>query len=155
MTKYIQSFYLKIRRCLLHPFFADVGDKESVETMEGYLAVPSCKINSLVEILSHHLAADNASGIEPSRQRPQQTFISSSTSPSASRSPSPSPPPLPSRAPPRQQGADTGSPPDKIIIYSFFPTSFPLIKMVSCAKILCTVMRIGTDLIAGVEPQQY
>jgi hypothetical protein len=125
----MQAFYLDIRRCLLHPCFTKLYDIELIKTFEGYRKVPSCKLESLVEILSHHLATDNAPGLQPSRQRPQEAFLS----PSGSRSPSPSPSPEhPSSGQPQQpQQSLEASPPDKIVIYSYFATSFDLIKMVS------------------------
>jgi hypothetical protein len=123
-----------------------------VKTFEGYCTVPSCKLESLVEILIHHLAMDNAPGIEPSRQRSPEAFISSTAS--CSPSPSPSLPPSPLRQPQQQQQqSHITSPPDKIIIYSYFATSFDFIKMVSCWIRLQSSTQ--ADFITGVETQQH
>jgi len=97
---------------------------------DRYSEFPSCKLESLVEILRHHLAADGASGARPSRERMPESFYSTRASPwtpreSAQPSSQVVAAPLP-RPPAERNGA-----PDKIIIYSFFASSFDLITMVS------------------------
>jgi hypothetical protein len=145
----MQNFYLDIRRCLLHPCFAKQCNVPLVTTIDDYRTLPSCKLDSLVEILNHHLATDNAPAIQPSRQRPPEAFISPHASPSPSQSPLPIPPHLPQQ----QQESDTISPPDKIIIYSYFPTSFDFIKMVSYWMRLRS--RVEPEIITGVGSQQH
>jgi hypothetical protein len=146
----MQAFCLNIQRCLLHPCFVNLYDMDLVKTFEGYRTVPSCKLESLVEILIHHLAMDNAPGIEPSCQRPSEAFIS----PTASHLPLPSLPPSPVRQlQQQQQQSHITVPPHKIIIYSYFATSFDLIKMVSSWIRLQSSTQ--ADFITGVETQQH
>lgn len=117
----MKNFYLDIRRCLLHPCFANVMDASILTDYDQYSQVPSCKIESLVEILRHHLATDGASGVRPSRQ------ILDASSPGASSQVTPVSPMAPQPRP------DINRTPDKVIVYSFFASSFSLIKMVSRA----------------------
>ena len=125
MTK---NFYLDIRRCLLHPCFAKLMDEKIAEDFDKYSPVPSCKLESLVEILRHHLASDGAPGMRPSRQRPAESFSSSPESPWKASAPHASSSHQSVPADPSQRA---GSSPDKIIVYSFFTSSFKLIEMVS------------------------
>ncbi|KAH9008003.1 P-loop containing nucleoside triphosphate hydrolase protein, partial [Lactarius hengduanensis] len=95
---------------------ANLADSSVMKNYEAYLKDPSCKLDMLVEIVQHHLELDGAPGKNPSRQIPD------------SQPPSPSSPaPLN-----EQQNLQPHGPgmPDKIIIYSFFATSFPLIELV-------------------------
>lgn len=117
----MKNFYLDIRRCLLHPCFANVMDASILTDYDQYSQVPSCKIESLVEILRHHLVTDGASGVRPSRQ------ILDASSPGASSQVTPVSPMAPQPRP------DINRTPDKVIVYSFFASSFSLIKMVSRA----------------------
>ncbi|KAH9019860.1 P-loop containing nucleoside triphosphate hydrolase protein [Lactarius pseudohatsudake] len=122
-----ENFHFSVRRCLLHSAFAFknlYGGSDLPNTYEGYRAVPSCKLNSLVEILCHHLSIDNAPGIKPSRQRLQEAFLI----PHSSWAPSPPGSPLPK--PQEGEGSHAISIPDKIIVYTSFVTSFDLIQMV-------------------------
>ena len=123
-----KNFYLDIRRCLLHPCYAKVMDEKILDDYDKYRTVPSCKLESLVEILQHHLATDGAPGMHPSRQRPAEAFSSSRESPWKASAP---------HAPSSQESVQgdssqrAGSSPDKIIVYSFFTSSFKLIETVS------------------------
>lgn len=140
----MKKFYLSVQQCLLHPSFAFTelygpGKENLLKTYEEYRKAPSCKINSLVEIVHHHLAADDAPGIEPSRQRSQEAFFT----PSASESPPVSAPPSPLLQP-QQEQTQASDTPDKIIVYVFFISSFSLITMVSCA-VTCDTTRSMWD----------
>lgn len=113
-----QNFYLDIRRTLLHPWCVATKDKgtskETTKKIEGktyveYLAEPSGKLDHLVAILRYHLAEDGAPGLS-------QEGISELLRPSQREGPYGPPPPRPS--------------PDKIIVFSYFPSSFWLIKLV-------------------------
>jgi hypothetical protein len=155
-----KSFYLDIRRCLLHPCFVNATDDAVIKDYAQYNLIPSCKLESLVEILTHHLAADGAPGLLPSRHRPAEYFTrthassgkssqeaqpsSSNVSPPSSSSsnvalPSSSKAVLLPSPQGRQLSQHTPSAgaPDKIIIYSFFASSFDLIRLVSCANQKC------------------
>jgi hypothetical protein len=71
-----------------------------------------------VEILQHHLAKDGAPAITPARQTETAVVVAESKS---------------SQDRPRRQRLEPAGqlPPDKIIVYSYFPSSFELIKVVS------------------------
>lgn len=114
----MQNFYLDIRKSLLHPWCVEPPQKTDTvlpaRTYEDYKKQPSAKLESLVEILRHHLAEDGRPAIAPSRQVPTQ--------PSEQQQ----------QQEPPQTGAQSNSLlPDKIVVYSYFPSSFHLIKMVS------------------------
>lgn len=147
----MQAFYVRVRRCLLHPSFAKIKDYPEVTTMEQYNAAPSCKLQSLVEILKHHLAVDGAPGIKPSRHQPPEAFESPSTSPLTP--PLPLPPILPPDVPlqSQQHQENATSPPDKIVIYCYFATSFNFVEMVSCGMGMRS--HVQADSSAGVEAQ--
>ena len=84
-----------------------------MKTYADYLAKPSAKLDQLVRILQHHLAKDGAPGMteeEVSEPLDQQQ---------------------PRRPPPQEQQVVGSLDPDKIIVYSYFPSSFWLIKLVS------------------------
>jgi hypothetical protein len=86
-------------------------------TYQDYEQKRSAKLDSLVEILLHHLARDGQPAIVPSRQVPTQ--------PSAQQQQQ-------QQQEPPQTGAQSNNLlPDKIVVYSYFPSSFHLIKMVS------------------------
>ncbi|KAN0128350.1 P-loop containing nucleoside triphosphate hydrolase protein [Lactarius tabidus] len=104
-----KNFYLDIRRCLLHPCFANIMPSSISTKYDEYSDHPSCKIESLVEIINHHLSMDGAPGMRPSRQRTLEEFMTSHKSQSLEKN---------------------QSIPDKIIVYSFFTSSFELIDMV-------------------------
>jgi hypothetical protein len=117
MTSRTQNFYLDIRKTLLHPWCVESNDENekgitAAKTYEMYESARSAKLDSLVEILQHHLANDGASGITPTRQTEQALSLSQQQHQD------------------QQQIQASPSPPDKIIVYSFFPSSFGLIKMV-------------------------
>jgi hypothetical protein len=113
-------------------------EDEYVEKYDKYCEAPSCKLDSLVEIVQHHLATDGAPGMQPNRQRPAEAFSASEDSPwnpsqpaqSSSRQEQQNNP----RSLPQAQPRGASSMPDKIVIYSFFTSSFELITMVSCWK---------------------
>jgi hypothetical protein len=121
----MQNFYLDIRKSLLHPWCV-VDPKEtlaeSVErTYQEYQQERSAKLDTLVEILLHHLARDGAPGINPSRHIPTDP-------PEQQQQQEQQEPPQGQE----QAGAQSKTlPPDKIIVYSYFPSAFGLIKMVS------------------------
>jgi hypothetical protein len=75
-----------------------------------YKKARSAKLDSLVEILWHHLANDGAPAITPTHHTEEAPSLS--------------------QPQPQPQQQIQGLPPDKIIVYSFFPSSFGLIKMV-------------------------
>ncbi|KAH8986189.1 P-loop containing nucleoside triphosphate hydrolase protein, partial [Lactarius hatsudake] len=110
------NFYINICRCLLHKVYANLADSSVMKNYEAYLKDPLCKLDMLVEIVQHHLELDGALGKIPSRQLP------------GSQPPSPSSP-APQNEHQNPQSHGPGMP-DKIIIYSFFATSFPLIELV-------------------------
>lgn len=91
-----------------------------LKDIDKYNEVPSCKLESLVEILNHHLAEDDAPGMQPSRQMPPVVTSSQRVGENE--------PPSTSQTRPQR----TSSMPDKIVIYSFFTSSFTLIELVSC-----------------------
>ena len=122
-TDSFKNFYLNIRRCLLHPAFTELMEDAILEDIDKYNEVPSCKLESLVEILNHHLALDDAPGVQPSRQ--MQPAVTSSQHVGENE------PPPTSQV--RPKGAS--SMPDKIVVYSFFTSSFTLIELVSCNQI--------------------
>ena len=140
-----QNFYLQIRRCLLHPCFANLGGVEEEVLSKDYTLYSkarSSKIESIVEIVKHHLLTDDAPAMRPSRQRPPEAFLMSPSSSSSNSSPSPSPSAHPSAqqtlqprpthcSSPTVQEALGHSMPDKIVIYSYFTSSFDLIRLVS------------------------
>jgi hypothetical protein len=109
-----QNFYLDIRKTLLHPWCVESKDvkKKKSNTYAMYKNARSAKLDTLVEILQHHLANDGASAIYPSLGTEKE----------------------PSSSPPQPQQEDLG--PDRMIVYSFFPSSFGLIEMVS-HRFLC------------------
>ncbi|KAH9019722.1 P-loop containing nucleoside triphosphate hydrolase protein [Lactarius pseudohatsudake] len=130
-------FYSFFQQCVLHPVFVhqrleESQEKEEYEKLgsyEGYRAIPSCKLDSLVEIVNHHLAADDKPGIEPSRQRPLGAFLT----PGALAPPtqSPSPPSSPLRQQKKQNKASLAhQTPDKIVVCSYFVRSLDLIQTV-------------------------
>ena len=120
MTSRTQNFYLDIRKTLLHPWCVEDSkgkkdsENKSSRTYQMYESARSAKLDSLVEILQHHLANDGAPGITPTRHTEQALSLLQ---------------PQPQRQQ-QQQIQASPSPPDKIIVYSFFPSSFGLIKMV-------------------------
>ncbi|KAH9011667.1 P-loop containing nucleoside triphosphate hydrolase protein [Lactarius pseudohatsudake] len=128
-----ENFYLSVRQCLFHPVFAIKNlyeDPNLLNTYEGYRTIPSCKLNTLVEIVHHHLSVDNAPGIEPSRHCPPEAFLTPPVTPASSP---PGSPVLGSQegiAPEHGGVSRTASMPDKIIVYCYFLTSFKLIQMV-------------------------
>ena len=151
----MQAFYLNIRKCLFHPTFANLGEenaKNVIKTVEGYRTVPSCKVDSLVEIAIHHLAADDAPSMEPSRQRPSDAF----RSPPPSRSTSPLPqPPAPQQPQQDEQRSHQTSPPDKIVIYSYFLKNFELINLVSSRIGYITIAHPSSHITLDASAQQH
>ncbi|KAH9048618.1 P-loop containing nucleoside triphosphate hydrolase protein [Lactarius deliciosus] len=119
-----QNFYLDIRKTLLHPWCVEGAKKRQDVTYEMYEAAPSAKLDSLVEILKHHLEADGAPVKVPTRQAdlPPSTFKSSSSEEKDEEQ----------QQQHRQQRQQQQAPktPDKIIVYSFFSSAFWLIEMV-------------------------
>jgi hypothetical protein len=121
----MQNFYLNIRKTLLHPWCVETKE-EFKKTIEEYNMTRSAKLDTLVEILQHHLAKDGADALIPSRFVPP---------PSGSWEPR-----LPKANEGRPKAQRTGQgvedlPPDKIIVYSYFTSAFKLIKLVS--GVLC------------------
>src|ERR1700761_8224758 len=114
----MQNFYLDIRKSLLHPWCVVPPQKTDTvlpaHTYKEYKEQPSAKLESLVKILQHHLAEDGRPAIVPSRQVPTQ--------PSAQQQ---------QQEPPQTGEQSNNLLPDKIVVYSYFPSSFHLIKMVS------------------------
>ena len=65
----MQNFYLDIWKTLLHPWWVEDSkgkkdsENKSSRTYKMYKSACSAKLDSLVEILQHHLANDSAPGI--------------------------------------------------------------------------------------------
>lgn len=114
----MQNFYLDIRKSLLHPWCVvkkgEEKNKNHDNTYEMYEKARSVKLDSLVEVLKHHLATDGAPAKVPSRQ------IKSSEPQSSQEQRQPQP---------QQEQGHTA--PDKIIVFSYFPSAFWLIEKVS------------------------
>ena len=94
-----------------------------------------------MEIIKYHLATDAAPGLKLSRQRPPEIFLTDMEDRLRTPSPSPSRPtslrPSPQPEHQTQQscaGSIPGTKPDKIVIYSYFVSSFGLIEMVRSVK---------------------
>ncbi|KAH9011430.1 P-loop containing nucleoside triphosphate hydrolase protein [Lactarius deliciosus] len=125
-----EGFALPVRNVFVHQMLEESQEKEQYETLgsyEGYRNVPSCKLDSLVEIINHHLAADDMPGIEPSRQRPLGAFLR----PGAPPTQSPSPPSSPLHHQQQQNEALLAhQTPDKIVVCSYFVRSLILIQTV-------------------------
>ena len=123
-----QNFFLDIQKTLLHPWCVQPKDtKETTQKIEAktyadYLLEPSAKLDMLVNILSHHLVRDGAPGMSTMGQMEEKDEMSK---PSQHESQPQPQPPLQQL----QQGPPL--PPDKIIVYSDFPSSFWLIRLVS------------------------
>src|ERR1700744_1801805 len=92
---------------------------EVTKDFQAYLEQPSCKLDTLVEIVKHHLQFDGALGITPSHQSPHSPLLVPSQRLTT---------PIPS-IPTQYDGM-----PDKIIVYSYFVTSFPLIELVRLSR---------------------
>ncbi|KAI0257849.1 P-loop containing nucleoside triphosphate hydrolase protein [Gloeopeniophorella convolvens] len=107
------NFYLNVRRALLHPSTAEKRDTPF--TMAEYATQPSAKLDAIVEIVKHHLEHDSASAIQPTRAKEY-------------------PPDLFDFDPHAVTSASDK--PDKIIIFSYFPASFPIIQMLSLHPLL-------------------
>lgn len=109
----MQNFYLDIRKTLLHPWCGIPEDtKESAHklgtrTYEEYQVEPSGKLEMLLNILGHHLKWDGAPGLDVAEQEQLESQYQQQ----------------------EQQGRTL--PPDKIVIHSYFASSFWLIKLVS------------------------
>ncbi|KAH9019253.1 P-loop containing nucleoside triphosphate hydrolase protein [Lactarius pseudohatsudake] len=118
-----ENFYLDIRKTLLHPWCVEGEKKRQDVTYEMYEAAPSAKLDSLVEILKHHLEADGAPVKVPTRQAdlPLSAFKSSSSEEKDEEQ---------QQQHQQQQQQQAPKTPDKIIVYSFFSSAFWLIKMV-------------------------
>ncbi|KAH9046210.1 P-loop containing nucleoside triphosphate hydrolase protein [Lactarius hengduanensis] len=104
--------------------FASEGEKKRQDvTYEMYEAAPSAKLDSLVEILKHHLEADGAPVKVPTRQAdlPLSAFKSSSSEEKDEEQ---------QQQHQQQQQQQAPKTPDKIIVYSFFSSAFWLIEMV-------------------------
>jgi hypothetical protein len=105
-----QNFYLDTRRSLLHPSCSP-GRHDWVEpkTTEEWNAKASVKLDALVQVLKHHLAKDNAAPLcvtsDGHTLEPSKEYVCS----------------------PRPDGLH----PDKIVVYSEFPSSNPQITSVS------------------------
>jgi hypothetical protein len=113
----VQNFYLDIRKSLLHPScVVEKGNRKTVLPYDEYKLKPSAKLDALVEILQHHLATDGAPPKRPSRQMQEPVSVAQSFQQQQQQPPEPQ--------------AQTELP-DKIIIYSYFPSAFDLIQMVS------------------------
>ncbi|KAH9018911.1 P-loop containing nucleoside triphosphate hydrolase protein [Lactarius hengduanensis] len=110
-----EKFYLKIRQSLLHPSCAKIGPEVKADDPESYRRVPSAKLDSLVEILKHHLAEDGARMVFPTRHIPWSHSATSSSQQQQQQ---------------QQQRQQASTLPDKVIVYAYFTTSFNLIKMV-------------------------
>ena len=139
-----QNFYLDIRKTLLHPWcVTPKGEKGAIKTStkgsteegetkkayEEYQAQPSGKLERLVAILRHHLASDGASEMRTMEQEEKEEASGPSQQQQSQQQPQPPPPPPQQQQQQQQHGPPL--PPDKIIVYSYFPSSFWLIKLVS------------------------
>jgi hypothetical protein len=90
-----QHFYIKVRRALLHPSCNTNFEWHNPTTPEEWRLHPSRKLDALVEILSHHLETAGAPALEVGSD--------------GELVPKPDP--------------ETGGSPDKIVVYSAFPSS--------------------------------
>lgn len=112
-------------------------------THEMYKEEPSAKLETMVDIVKHHLAADGAPGLVPRLAIP---LPESALRPPQHRPEQPEQPqeqPDPEQQKQRQQRlekhrkrqdqkqVDASGKPDKIIIYAYFPSSFWLLKLAS------------------------
>ncbi|KAH9010726.1 hypothetical protein EDB85DRAFT_2160859 [Lactarius pseudohatsudake] len=147
-----ENFYLSVRQCLFHPVFAIKNlyeDPNLLNTYEGYRTIPSCKLNTLVEIVHHHLSVDNAPGIEPSRHCPPEAFLTPPVTPASSP---PGSPVLGSQegiAPEHGGVSRTASMPDKIIVYCYF---LPRSNLSRCKGFIQEAfMNIGGSLRKALE----
>jgi len=110
-----QNFYINTRRSLLHPSCGtNVGSNSWTQpkTIEDWKLKPSVKLDSLVQILTHHLRQDNALPLQVSSDghllEPCQDY----------------------QRHPLQNGLHS----DKIVVYSEFPSSNPQITSVSTSS---------------------
>ncbi|KAJ3472678.1 hypothetical protein NLI96_g13290 [Meripilus lineatus] len=107
------SFHLAFRRCLTHPICNSslISDEDVPKTVEAWREKPSRKLDTLVLICLHHLNQDNA--VPLTIHPDNQTLVEDSSY---------VPPELPEYD---LRGAKLG--PDKIIIYSAFPSNLQFI----------------------------
>ena len=100
---------------MLHPWcVVKKGEEKTTHhnnTYEMYKKARSAKLDSLVEVLKHHLATDGAPAKVPLRQIKSSELQSSQQLQ-------------------RQQEQGCAAP-DKIIVFSYFPSAFWLIEKVS------------------------
>jgi hypothetical protein len=94
---------------MLHPS-CNPGHHEWIqpETIEQWKSMSSAKLDALVQIVQHHITSDNAAPLhmtDDQKLEPDPEYVS----------------------PPRPEGLK----PDKIVIYSEFPSSNPQITSVS------------------------
>jgi hypothetical protein len=121
----MQNFYLDIRKMLLHPWCGLPEDtKESVQklgtkTYEDYLLEPSAKLEELLNILEHHLKRDGA----PVKAPGFGVAIQEQDKEGSEQ--------LQQQESQQQEQQGSPLPPDKIVIHSYFASSFWLIKLVS------------------------
>ncbi|KAH8976383.1 P-loop containing nucleoside triphosphate hydrolase protein [Lactarius hatsudake] len=104
----------QIRQSLLHPSCATIGPEVKAADPESYKMVPSAKLDSLIDILKHHLAEDGARMMFPARHIPWSHSATSSSQQQQQR----------------QQRQQASTLPNKVIVHAYFTTSFDLIKMV-------------------------
>lgn len=115
----VHNLYLDIGKMLLHPWCVVMGESK-INTWQMYQAGPSMKLDLLVEIVQHHLATDSAPEIVPRRASvlPPTAFQPSKQQQQHSHHHQP------------HQNKQMHTSPNKIIMYSYFPSAFWLIKMV-------------------------
>ncbi|KAH9019867.1 P-loop containing nucleoside triphosphate hydrolase protein [Lactarius pseudohatsudake] len=125
--KYLRRLQREVSEGFALPVRNEKEQYQKLGSYEVYRTIPSCKLDSLVEIINHHLTADDRPGIEPSRQRPLGAFLT----PGAPPTQSPSPPSSPLHQQQQQNKASLAhQTPDKIVVCSYFARSLNLIQRV-------------------------
>jgi len=111
-------FYLNVRRALLHPGCNPTLGLPEPESLEDYQKMPSRKVDTMVQIIKHHLAKTCARPLKlvtppPQSDSSEEVIVAFEENME------------------RPEVDVTDMPPDRIIIYSFFIGNFPLIEQVS------------------------
>jgi hypothetical protein len=130
-----QNFYLAIRRALTHPKCSE--NWSGPKTLEEWDETKSKKLETLVALIKHHLADDNA---------PAVTILNNQIvpdSPEMTNNQLPNPPP--SAIPPPKPATPT-----KVVVYNPFPADNELVKVVSHFNVSMISLLIH-DINAGPE----
>lgn len=117
LTTRAQNFYLPIRRGLTHTSCND-GEGRSALTYEQYLASPSMKLDTLIQVLQHHLAKDNATPLRYAHRHEAdgtETWVLEEDEETRGVSPA------------------ENLPRDRIVVFAYFAQNHQLIKNVSNA----------------------